>query len=518
MRALVSVSDKTNLVKLAHFLSEQSIEIVSSGGTRKHLEDKGFVVTPIEEVTGNPEAFGGRMKTLSFQVSSGILFRRDHQDDLKQADSLGIKAIDIVVCNLYPFAKVKESGGTWDELIENIDIGGPTLIRAAAKNYCDVWTLTKPEDYDRFIEKFQDNADSLNIRKDFARIAFSHTAAYDSLIAETFDEEIMGEAKSVHIDLTKAREVRYGENPHQKGWVYGDKSLATITPLHGKELSYNNYLDADAAWRCLSDLNEFCLQSSEHVESFAVTVIKHSNPCGVSIDPCGIDALVNAWSGDPISAFGSIITCNKEIDKEMAHFLSERFVEVVMAPSFSNDALTLLKQKKNIRLITLEVSKLNRSELMVRTINGGFLVQQEDSFELCDFINMTKEVSAINEDKELGHFGVLVGKHLKSNAIALVKPTTNGFKLIGAGMGNPNRLVSLEQAVAKACENGESLDEAILTSDAFFPFRDNIDLAHKSGIRKIVQPGGSIKDQEVIDACLEHKIQMYFTNKRHFRH
>lgn len=515
MRALLSVSDKSKLDHLAFFLKQNDVEIVSSGGTRKYIEGLGLEVTPIEKVTGNPEAFGGRMKTLSFQVASGLLFRRNFPEDVSQAQELGIQPIDIVVCNLYPFAAVKEKGGTWEELIDNIDIGGPTLIRAGAKNYSDVWSLTSPEQYEDFVSYFKhaDQELALTKRKNLARQAFAHCASYDSLIAQTFAEDMSLPQQIVHVSSADARETRYGENPHQKGWVWGNVGLAGVTPLQGKELSYNNYLDADAAWRSLSDIHH-CTDERFH---YGVTVIKHSNPCGAALAATGLQALEKAWAGDQVSAFGSIIACNGEVDEDMAKFLTERFVEVVMAPMFSDSALELFKNKKNVRLLKMDLDSVSQREVMVRTINGGYLLQEEDELGPLQYKSVTNHAPDCHE--QLLRFGQAVTKHLKSNAIALVREQGECYQLVGAGMGNPNRLVSLEQAVDKARENEVTdLSSCLLISDAFFPFRDNIDLAAKYGVKAIVQPGGSIKDQEVIDACNEHGIHMMFTGTRHFRH
>lgn len=508
MRALVSVSDKSGLEVLGKFLTDNDIEIVSSGGTRKFLEDLGHSITPIESVTGNPEAFGGRMKTLSFQISSGILFRRDNNDDLKQAIELNIEPIDIVVCNLYPFKLVKEKGGDWDELVENIDIGGPTMVRAAAKNYKSVWTLTSPDQYSGFIKNFSTNDEEY--RKRLSMDAFGHTASYDSLIAQTFQEKTLGHSNIIHIDLEESKEVRYGENPHQRGWVTGNGSLASALSSQGKELSYNNYLDADAAWRQNLDLSKL-------TKDYAVTIVKHSNPCGVAISNSGITALQKAWAGDPVSAFGSIIAFNKEVNKEMALFISDRFIEVIMAPSIDKEARVVLEKRKNLRVIELPLNYYSENELMVRSINGGYIIQNEDHGieEMLKLV--TKSEQSI--DLDLVKFGINICKHLKSNAICLVFKEGNDFVLAGAGMGNPNRLVSIEQAIAKSRDNGfENFSEMCLISDAFFPFRDNIDVANKYGIKTIIQPGGSIKDNEVIEACDEFNMNMFFTGMRHFRH
>ncbi len=521
-RALLSVSNKDGIVELATYLSAKGVEIISSGGTRKHLESAGIKVTPIESVTGNPEAFGGRMKTLSFQISSALLFRRTHDEDIAQAKELGINPIDLVVCNLYPFDEVMKKDGEWAELIENIDIGGPTMVRAAAKNYQSVVCLTNPSQYDSFIESDKSGLtaeDSL----EFALEAFSHTAAYDSMIAASLKKRKDGASSLFHGELTDptTKETRYGENPHQKGYIVlnkeytGKLTMASAPCLQGKALSYNNYLDADSSWRCSSDLYNTMKDSPfDH----CVVVVKHSNPCGAAAASSSLEALEMAWAGDPISSFGSIITFSHAVDKACAEFICERFVEVIIAPEFSTEAREVFATKKNLRLIELPPHKGVLTDKMVRTIYGGFAVQEEDS-------GIEKEIEVVTEDKGLeGHsyktlFGIKVCKHLKSNAIVLIAKNDKGLAIAGAGMGNPNRLVSVVQASEKAKENGYiGGKDLLLISDAFFPFRDNIDLAHKLGIRSIIQPGGSIKDREVIAACDEFGISMGFTGMRHFRH
>lgn len=521
-RALLSVSDKKEIITLGRFLSDQGVELVSSGGTRKVLEDAGLKVTPIEMVTGNPEAFGGRMKTLSFQVSSALLYRRGHSADEEQAKVLEITPIDLVVCNLYPFAEVVKKGGDLDDLVENIDIGGPTMVRAAAKNFNAVCVLTNPDQYEDFISHFKECSGELTLekRKAWALAAFEHTAAYDAMICETLAPEFGKGPGFFHGELTgsNCRETRYGENPHQRGYVVKGLNkkkrvrLAEAPCLQGKALSYNNYLDADSCWRANSDLQKI------NPSKFWVTVVKHSNPCGAASGESGIKALSSAWEGDQVSAFGSIICFNKEVDKECAQFLTERFVEVVMAPSFSKEALEVFSQKKNLRLIEIEPETEKFDDLMIRTIDGGFVVQEEDNGLEEEIKTVVGNHSALESD-ELIQFGLKVTKHLKSNAISLVLKSEGTYKLVGAGMGNPNRLVSLQQAVNKAKENGyNDLSECLLISDAFFPFRDNIDEAASHGIKAIVQPGGSIKDKEVITACEELGVAMAFTGMRHFRH
>ncbi len=521
-RALLSVSDKNHIIELAQVLSEHGVELISSGGTRKVLEEGGFKVTPIEEVTGNPEAFGGRMKTLSFQVSSALLFRRNHTEDEQQAKELEIDPIDLVVCNLYPFAQTAKSGAKLDALVENIDIGGPTMVRAAAKNFDAVTVLTDPSQYSSFMSSLNEGkgAISLSLRQKFALEAFQHTAAYDAMICETLAPQFEEEVSFFHGDL-KAKDTqvtRYGENPHQKGFVVTRAHqkkrvrLSEVRPLQGKALSYNNYLDADACWRANSDFHQ-C-----DPKSHWVTVVKHSNPCGAASGANQLEALKLAWEGDSISAFGSIICFNKGVDRDCAQFLTERFVEVVMAPSFTQEALEIFSQKKNLRLIEMEPETEKFDDLMVRTIDGGYVVQEEDNGVEDEVKNVVGEHPSL-KNETLIQFGLKVTKHLKSNAISLVHEKEGKLQLIGAGMGNPNRLISLQQAVAKAKENGlNDLGNCLLISDAFFPFRDNIDEAAKHGVKAIVQPGGSIKDKEVIAACEEQGLAMAFTGMRHFRH
>lgn len=517
-RALLSVSDKTGIDVLAKSLHENGTEIISSGGTRKYIEGLGIPVTPVETITGNPEAFDGRMKTLSFQISSALLYRRSHEGDIKQAAELGIQPIDLVVCNLYPFKKAAENNSEWNILIENIDIGGPTMIRAAAKNFEYVCTMTNPDQYGAFIEELNEQQHvTFDSRKAFALEAFRHTAEYDSMITNTFFEKSSLEAPMLHIDLTEASTLRYGENPHQSAKVVAtqENSLAKTTPIQGKELSFNNLMDADAAWRCALDLETV---KEETGLTASCVIIKHANPCGAALAHDSLNALEKAWAGDPVSAFGSIIAFGQEVSLQEAEWLSDKFVEVILAPSFTKDALEKFSKKKNLRLLELPLISDHMKAPMVRKICGGYLIQDEDTLLEREFQPTTKKLFT-EKDNTLRTFGVVITKHLKSNAISLVSSVDNCSMLIGAGMGNPNRLVSTKQAVEKAHENGfTDLSEAVLISDAFFPFRDNIDLANDHGIKKIIQPGGSIRDEEVIKACDENNIAMVFTGKRHFRH
>jgi len=518
-RALISVSDKTGLEKLATALHAARVEIISSGGTLKYLAERDIPATPIEQVTGNPESFGGRMKTISFQVASGILYRRDHDGDVKEAQELGIRPIDLVVCNLYPFEETARNNPPFDALIENIDIGGPTLIRAAAKNHAHVAVVTDPAQYDAVLSDLQSlqGAVSHKLRQTLCLDAFRHTARYDSLIASKLEDIWEAPEKTIVITPQGAKTLRYGENPHQTSRVHADPfhaGIAGTEPLQGKELSYNNLLDADAAWRSCGDAATVATDAFPAVTS----IIKHLSPCGIAAAETPLKALRMAWAGDPVSSFGGILCFNKTVDADIADWLADKFVEVIAAPAFTPHALEKFAAKPGLRLLAVPVYNGRDMRPMVRSISGGYVVQQEDTGADADFSPVTANPFPPARNA-LARFGVMACKHLKSNAIGLFLESTEGFSMIGAGMGNPNRLVSLKQAVEKAAENGHTdLSEALLVSDAFFPFADNIQIAAAAGIRYIVQPGGSVKDKDVIKACEEQDISMAFTGRRHFRH
>jgi phosphoribosylaminoimidazolecarboxamide formyltransferase / IMP cyclohydrolase len=518
-RALISVSDKTGLEELAAKLHSRKVEIISSGGTGKFLADKGIPFTPVEKITGNPEAFGGRMKTLSFQISSALLFRRGHVEDEKQAKELKIQPIDLVVCNLYPFEETAKKSKDWADIIENIDVGGPTMIRAAAKNYASVAVVTGPDQYGMVIRDINETGGAVRAetRQKLALEAFRHTARYDAMISERMEIEWKEEQRTIAIPATGGKELRYGENPHQKSWVHADPfqpGLAGAVPIQGKELSYNNLLDADAAWRSCGDI------SALGVKGFpaAVSIIKHLSPCGMALGKTPLEALEIAWAGDPVSSFGGILCFNREIGDDVARWLSTRFVEVIVAPSYTEEAKKVFAAKPNLRLLALPTYSGTEKSLMVRSISGGWVVQQEDEGVDAEFKPATGR-SFPAEKGDLARFGVMACKHLKSNAIGIFAANDKGYSMIGAGMGNPNRVVSMRQAVEKAHENGiKDLSDTVLVSDAFFPFPDNIGVAASAGIRYIVQPGGSVKDKDVIAACNDSDIAMTFTGRRHFRH
>lgn len=530
-RALLSVSDKTGIVELAKTLKEIGSEIISTGGTKKVLEEAGMKVTEISKVTGNPEAFGGRMKTISFNIESAILF--DREKDAEEAAELEIKSIDLVVCNLYPFAKVKESEAGFDTLIENIDIGGPTMVRAAAKNFKYVGVVTDVNDYKKIVSELKENEGKISAETRFRlmRKAFNHTADYDALIATTMDEKAY--EKSIRLHFTGGKKLRYGENSHQKGFYFREAgksdSLYDMKVLHGKEISYNNLNDIQGAIDSVKDLNRF-----------SVGVIKHSNPCGLAEADDQLSALKFAWAGDPVSAFGSIIAFNKPVELKTVEFFAlnnedkskRRFVEVVVAPGFSEDALQYLEFHKNLRIVQFDPDKC-RSKIDMKYLHNSLLVQDADMKLYKKMEVVTKKQIDVNAKKELIEFGLKAMRQVKSNSIVLVRELNEGvFQLLGMGAGQPNRLISTRLAIDKASENltmefeGENIiayldqnfGKAILVSDAFFPFPDNVVTASQAGIKTIVQPGGSMRDKKVIKACDDLDIAMIFTGLRHFKH
>ncbi len=525
-RALVSVTDKTNLATLVETLRSFNVEIISTGGTKKFIEDLGIPVTSIEKVTGNPEAFGGRMKSISFPVTSALLYRRHLETDLTEARELNIEAIDLVVCNLYPFDKYAGTKADEDTLIENIDIGGPLMLRASAKNYESVTVLSDISDYEAFLTTFKASRGATNfkLRRDLAIKTFTRVAQYDCLIAEELSVRFLEDHKAGDLpwlSLKPLESLRYGENPHQWAKVFKFKntksnaSLVDAEVLQGKELSYNNWMDSDAAWRVMSDVTN--INPAKKV----VAIIKHANPCGLAVSENIFSSLEEAWNGDSVSSFGGIIAFSEMVDLECAKFLNERFIEVVIAPDYSAEALKLFGKKKNVRILKVPVREKNESEFIVKSISGGLLMQNEDE------MNGQKEeiklvtTTAMNKDAmELVDFGIIACKHLKSNGIALVYKTPEGrLTLAGAGMGQPNRLDSLRLlAKTRAEQKGLPLDQMVLISDAFFPFADSVEVCNEVGIRSIVQPGGSIRDDEVIEACNRFGIAMVTTGKRHFRH
>ena len=497
--ALLSVSDKTNITELARALVDKGISILSTGGTAKTLKEANIPVTNVSSVTGFAEIMQGRVKTLHPKIHGGILGKRDvHQNEAKKHD---IDWIDLVVCNLYPFTDTVKSGANLDTAIENIDIGGPSMIRSAAKNFAHVSVLVDPDDYANFIDDLPKGI-CLATRKKLATKAFAHTANYDAHIHDYLNTEPFPE--TLNLSYTKLKPLRYGENPHQKAALYVDKlatnkGLMKATQLQGKALSYNNYLDGDAALACVSEFSEPC-----------TVVVKHANPCGVAIKT-NIDAAFHAaWQADSLSAFGSIVALNRPITDTIADFLLTVFIEVIIAPEFSDDIKKRFSQKPNIRLLEMPIAK-PEPNISFRFIQGGLLAQEADNYALAhDAITMATNHRLDEAAKKNLQFAWQVAKHVKSNGIIVAKDgTTQG---IGAGQ------VSRVDAVKIALEKSTDLTGAVLASDAFFPFADSIELIAKVGIKTIIQPGGSIKDQEVINACEAHDIAMAFTGQRCFRH
>ncbi len=533
-RVLISVSDKTGVVELAKILVNRGVEILSTGGTSKALADNGIPVTSVDNYTGHPEIMNGRVKTLHPRVHGGILAVRDNAEHCEQMEENGIKGIDMVIVNLYPFERtVARPDVTVDEAIENIDIGGPSMVRSAAKNHRFVTVVVDPADYVSIITELDNGGKiSFETRKRLAVKAFRHTADYDSAIDTYLSEAYLSE-EVLRLSYSDGVSLRYGENPHQKAFFYKDKkstepSIATALQLNGKELSYNNIVDGDAALEAVKEITD----------TAAVALIKHTNPCGYATGETLDKALEAAWSGDPISAFGSVIAVNRMVDRKAAEVLAGRFVEMLIAPEFSEDALSFLKQKSaSLRILSVgSMDTMAKDKLVVKHVTGGILSQDRDD-ALIQKWQVVTEKSFPESKITLAEFAWKCCKHVKSNAIVLTQEYSQGqFRVLGMGAGQPNRVDSLRKlSVTKARENlaaeckltGESLpadgkypqfSEMVMASDAFFPFADTIEEAHNAGIRYIVQPGGSKRDNEVIDACNRLGIAMVFTGMRHFRH
>ncbi len=515
-RALISVSDKTGLDRLAAALKTAGAEIYSTGGTRKYLTEQGFESRDIAEYTAFPEMMHGRVKTLHPKVFGGILARRDHDEDLVACREHGINLFDLVVVNLYPFEQtVAREGVTPAEAIENIDIGGPSLVRAAAKNHAYTAIATEPNQYDAIIAELSAGGSTLTLRQKLAAAAFAHTAKYDAAIAMWFSQHTEPEAHfpaTMFIALERRTELRYGENPHQKGAVYvapgcGGVSVLTAKQLNGKELSYNNLLDLDSALSIVRSFREP-----------AATVIKHNNPCGAASAATLAQAAQKALDGDPQSAFGGVLAFNQNVDAATAEVLATPglFIEAIVAPAFDPAALEILtskpKWKANVRLMAVGSLDTPPAPLSCRPMEGGMLMQDADV--LPDPENEWKVVTAKQpDDRNMAdlQFGWSLVRHVKSNAILLAKDTA----LIGCGAGQMSRVDSVEIAIQKA---GNRAAGAILASDAFFPFPDSIHRAAAAGIAAIIQPGGSVRDEESIAAANQHGIPMIFTGRRHFKH
>jgi phosphoribosylaminoimidazolecarboxamide formyltransferase / IMP cyclohydrolase len=513
-RALISVSDKTGVVEFAKFLASRNVKILSTGGTAKLLAENGIKVVEVGDYTGFPEMMDGRVKTLHPRVHGGILARRDlahHADAMKKHD---IPAIDIVVVNLYPFAAtIAKPDVTLEDAIENIDIGGPAMVRASAKNYPFVAIVTDSGDYKKLMDemKAHDGALGYSTRFALAKKAFTHTAEYDGMIStylSSLDEDNNRRLfpDRMHLTFTKAQDMRYGENPHQDAAFYVEKhpaagTLAHYQQLQGKELSYNNIADADAAWQC--------------VRAFdvpACVIVKHANPCGVAIAADTLTAYRRAFETDPTSAFGGIIAFNRELDGATAEAVSKQFVEVVLAPLFSVEARRVFAAKQNVRLMEIPLAP-SVKDVDMKRVGGGLLVQSSDDFDVAQLKVVSKRKPTAEEMNDL-LFAFRVAKFVKSNAIVFCR---YGMTL-GVGAGQMSRVDSTRIAAIKAQNAGMSLKGSVAASDAFFPFRDGLDVIADAGATAVIQPGGSMRDDEVIKAADERNVAMVITGMRHFRH
>ena len=525
-RALLSVSDKTGIVEFARSLAQKGVDILSTGGTAKLLADNGIQVTEVSDHTGHPEIMDGRVKTLHPKIHGGILARRG-TDEGVMADN-NIDAIDMVVVNLYPFANtVAKDGCSLEDAIENIDIGGPTMVRAAAKNHKDVTIIVNASDYERVLAEMDANGDSLTYatRFDLAIAAYEHTASYDGMIANYFGQMLSAhgaETKEVNFEeknkfprtfnsqFIKKQDLRYGENSHQDAAFYveatpEEASVSTATQLQGKALSYNNIADTDAALECVKEFEEP-----------ACVIVKHANPCGVAIAENILGAYELAFKTDPTSAFGGIIAFNRELDADTAEaIVSRQFVEVIIAPSVSEAAAQIVAAKPNVRLLECGQWDTQTTALDYKRVNGGLLLQDRDQGRVTDdeLKVVTKRQPTEDEMRDL-KFCWKVAKYVKSNAIVYVKNNMT----IGVGAGQMSRVYSAKVAGIKAADENLEVKGSVMASDAFFPFRDGIDAAAEAGITAVIQPGGSMRDEEVIAAADEHGMAMVFTGMRHFRH
>lgn len=514
--ALVSVSDKTGIENLARELVKLGATLLSTGGTAKTLRAAGLTVVDVSTYTGSPEILDGRVKTLHPKIHGGLLGRRSSESHVKQMEEQSITPIDVVIVNLYPFeSTVAKPECTFEEAIENIDIGGPSMLRSAAKNHEDVVVVVDPADYSRVLDSLKSGEVPLTLRRELALKVFQHTSRYDALIASYLERQIQRQPSSeekfpqrlfLHFDREEI--LRYGENPHQQGAFYRERStiepcVSRGTQLHGKAMSYNNFLDANSALELVKEFSET-----------AVVIIKHNNPCGVALGKTAVEAYVKARETDPVSAFGGVIACNRPVDMELAKEVTSTFVEVLVAPEFSEEALAELKRKKDLRLLSVgSLDSSVREGWDLKKLVGGLIVQDRDLGSLPDLrtLKVPTRRHPTEEEYAACAFAWKVCKHVKSNAIVYAKAT----QTVGIGAGQMSRVDSVKLAEMKA-----SLPVAgcVMASDAFFPFRDGIDAAAKAGITTVIQPGGSIRDEEVVKAADDHNMAMILTGMRHFRH
>lgn len=509
-RALISVSDKTGIVELAKEIVANGYEIISTGGTAVALKKAGIDVIGISDITGFPECLDGRVKTLHPNVHAGLLAMRSNPEHMEQLDKLNINTIDMVVVNLYPFKEtIMKPNVELQDAIENIDIGGPTMLRSAAKNYQDVIVMVDPKDYDKVLSEIKNGGVSLDTKFYLMYKVYQHTAVYDTMISTYLREKLNIQFPDlISFAYEKAQDMRYGENPQQSASFYREMlpiegSIALAKQLHGKELSYNNIGDANGALDLLREFTEP-----------TVVAVKHANPCGVASDTTIAKAFERAYASDPVSIFGGIIAMNREVDKATAEQISKIFIEIVIAPSFSAEALEILSLKKNIRLLALESinAKLPNGSFEMKKVVGGLLVQAFDNTlidnEKCHVVTKAKPSK---EDITELEFAMKVVKHTKSNAIVVCGNNVT----LGVGAGQVNRIWAAKQAIEHSLTSTQG---AVLASDAFFPFGDVVEEAYKAGIKAIIQPGGSVRDQESIDLCDKYGIAMIFTGDRHFKH
>lgn len=508
----MSVFDKTGIVELAKGLSDMGIEIISTGGTAKAISDAGIRVINVSDITGFPECLDGRVKTLHPKIHAGLLAMRDNQDHMAQLEQLGIDTIDMVVINLYPFKQtIQKPGVTLEEAIENIDIGGPTMLRAAAKNYQDVTVVVDPDDYQDVLNEIkQSGGISRDTNFRLAAKVFEHTSHYDTLIAQYLRKNAGGNIFPELFTMTfqKVQDMRYGENPHQKAAFYREVGnnqgwLTDAQQLHGKELSFNNINDTNGALELLKEFDQT-----------AVVAVKHANPCGVGVADSVYQAYIKAHDADPVSIFGGIVVTNREMDEKTAEEINKIFVEIVVAPSYTDKALEILCSKKNIRVLKLEniQKQYTDDEMNIKKVGGGMVIQQVDNQLLVEEkLEVVTDREPTQQEMEDLKFAWKVVKHTKSNAIVVAKQN----QTLGVGPGQTNRIWAAEAAIQRA---GDKVKGSVMASDAFFPFPDCVEAAAKAGITAIIQPGGSIRDQQSIDACNKYGIAMIFTGMRHFKH
>ena len=503
-RALISVSDKTNIVEFAKGLEKHGFEVISTGGTFTHLKNNGVSCISIEDVTHFPEILEGRVKTLHPKIHGGLLSKRGNELHNKHVAENNIDYIDLVCVNLYPFeATVKKEGVSEEEIIENIDIGGPSMLRSAAKNFNDVAVVTDINDYDRVLSELEQGGISYETRRALAIKVFNTTASYDAAIANYFNKKDNLVPEKLTLSYKLQDSLRYGENPHQKAYHYVQDNnesyaLQNAVQLHGKEMSYNNIQDASAALDILSEFDET-----------TCVAVKHMNPCGVATGSSVFEAYSRAYEADPVSIFGGIVAVNGKVDKETAEKMHSIFLEIILATDYDEEALEILTKKKNLRIYKLS-EKNNNHEKQIKSVRGGILVQDCNEKLADEYESVTEKKVDETQQRDI-EFGLKVVKHVKSNAIVVVKDR----QTLGIGAGQMNRVGSCKIALEQA---GEKARGAVLASDAFFPMRDSADIAADYGIAAIVQPGGSIRDQESIDACNEKGVVMVFSKIRHFKH